>query len=154
MVQLAHDQRGRQDQGIVVEWECFDASPRVFCSDHGVPVFWQEKKPTAFWEDIVIMLDAKLVVDLSPGSGALGRACLRQSVPYVVVCATEGHRAWLGNALDQEACELITKNESPLFETDLSEMIKTHYQDVLEVMVEMQREPDSGSHDDEDEQQS
>ena len=98
------------------------------------------------------MLDAKLVVDLSPGSGALGRACLRRSVPYVADCATEGHRAWLGNALGQEACEPITKNGSPLFETDLSDMIKTHYQDVLEVMAEMQREPDSESHDDEDEQ--
>ena len=82
----------------------------------------------------------------------MGRACIRQSLPYVADCATEGHRAWLGNALDQEACELITKNESPLFETDLSEMIKAHYQDVLDAMAEMQREPDSGSHDDEDEQ--
>ena len=82
----------------------------------------------------------------------MGRACLRRSVPYVAACATEGHRAWLGNALDQEAMELITKNASPLFETDLAEMIKTHCQDVLDVMAEMQHEPDSESHDDEDEQ--
>ena len=61
----------------------------------------------------------------------------------------------MGNALDQEACELITKNESPLFDTDLSEMIKTHYQDVLDRMAEMRREPDSESHDDDgDDQQS
>ena len=92
------------------------------------------------------MLDAKMVVDLSPGSGAVGRACLRRSVPYVAACGTEAHRVWLGNALDREACELITRNESPLFEQDLAELIKTHFQDVLDQMSEVQR----GDHDDED----
>ena len=50
----------------------------------------------------------------------------------------------MGNALDREACELITKNESPLFETDLAEMIKTHFQDVFDQMAELQCEPEDG----------
>ena len=115
---------------------------RVFRADHGVPVYWQEKKPLGFWEDILEMLDAKMVVDLSPGSGAVGRACLRQSIPYVAACGSDAHRTWLGNALDREACELITKEKSPLFETDLSELIKNHFQDVLDQMEAMGRDED------------
>ena len=37
----------------------------------------------------------------------------------------------MGNALGREACELITKNESPLFEAEPTDMINTHLQDVL-----------------------
>lgn len=121
----------------------------VFVADHGVPLFWQEKKPVALWEDILTSLDANMVVDLSPGSGAAGRACLRQSIPYVAACRTDAHRTWLGNLFDREACELITKNESPLFETDLAELIKTHFQDVLDQMSEMQR--DRGDEEEEEE---
>ena len=96
------------------------------------------------------MLDATRVVDLSPGSGAVGRACLRQSVPYVAACGSDAHRTWLGNALDREACELITTEKSPLFETDLAELIKTHFQDVLDQMEEMRRDDDSDGDDDDD----
>ena len=123
---------------------------RVFRADHGVPVFWQEKKPAEFWEDIVVMLDAKMVVDLSPGSGAVGRACLRKSILYVAACGSDAHRTWLGNALDREACELVTTEKSPLFETDLAELIKTHFQDVLDQMEEMRRDDESDDDDDDD----
>ena len=114
----------------------------VVRADHGVPLFWQEKKPVMLWEDILTSLDAKMVVDLSPGSGGAGRACLRKSIPYVAACRTDAHRTWLGNVLDREACELIATNESPLFETDLAELIKTHFQDVLDQMAEMQHDED------------
>ena len=109
-----------------------------------MPAFWQEKKPPGLREDILGVLDAKMVVDLSPGSGAVGRACLRQSIPYVAACGSDAHRTWLGNALDREACELITKEKSPLFETDLSQLSKTHFQDVLDQMEAMQRDDDEG----------
>ena len=75
----------KQDKKMVFPHNVSASTPpeKVFCSDHGVPLFWQEKKPAAQWEDIMVMLDAKLVVEPSPGSGAVGRACLRQSIPYV-----------------------------------------------------------------------
>ena len=53
---------------------------------------------------------------------------------------TDAHRTWLRSVLDREECELISTNESPLFETDLAELIKTHFQGVLDQMAEMQRE--------------
>ena len=121
---------------------------RVWVAEHGVPVFWQEKKPTEFWEDLITMVDGKVVVDLSPGSGSVGRACLRKSVQYVAACGSEKHRKWLGNALDREACELIAKEKSPLFETDLAALIQTHFQYVLDQAEEMRRDDDSGDDDD------
>ena len=60
----------------------------VWRAEHGVPVFWQEKKPVEFWEDIIEKVDAKMVVDLSPGSGSVGRACMRNGVQYVAACGS------------------------------------------------------------------
>ena len=82
----------------------------------------------------------------------MGRACLRQSIPYVAACGSGAHRAWLGNALDREACELITKEKSPLFETDLAALIQTHFQYVLDQAEEMRRDDESGDDDDDDDQ--
>ena len=115
-----------------------------------MPVFWQEKKPVEFWEDIIEKVDAKLVVDLSPGSGSVGRACMRNGVQYVAACGSEFHRKWVGNALDREACELITKEKSPLFETDLAALIQTHFNNILEQAEMMRREDESDDDDDDD----
>ena len=62
--------------------------PNVWRADQGVPIFWQEKKPVEFWEDIINKVDAKMVVDLSPGSGSVGRACMRNGVQYVAACGS------------------------------------------------------------------
>ena len=121
----------------------------VWPAEHGVPVFWQETKPPEFWEDIIAMVDAGLVIDLSPGSGSVGRACLRKSVQYVAACGSELHRTWIGNALDREACELITKEKSPLFETDLAALIQTHFNNIIE-QAEMRRHDDESDDDNDD----
>ena len=39
----------------------------------------------------------------------------------------------------REACELICTKTSPLFETTLADMIRTHYQELLDQMVEQRR---------------
>ena len=121
----------------------------VWPAEHSVPVFWQETKPTEFWEDIIAMVDAGQVIDLSPGSGSLGRACLRKSVQYVAACGSELHWTWIGNALDREACELITKEKSPLFETDLAALIQTHFNNIIE-QAEMKRHDDESDDDNDD----
>ena len=74
---------------------------------------------------------------------------MRRSIPYVAACRTEAHRTWLGNVLDREACELVATNETPLFETDLAELIKAHFQDVLDQMAEMQREDEEQAEEEE-----
>ena len=101
--------------------------------------YWAERKPVAFWEDILWSLDAAMVVDLSPGSGSAGRACLRAGIQYVACCQTEAHASWVGNILDREACETAVTNGTPLFEQDLASMLKKHFQDVLTQLEEQAR---------------
>ena len=105
---------------------------KVFDVDRGMPLYWAERKPVEFWEDILWSLDAHQVVDLSPGSGSVGRACLRAGTQYAAFCRTEAHATWVGNILDREACELTVTNNSPFFEQDLAIMIRRHFQEVME----------------------
>ena len=123
---------------------------KIFDCDRGMPLYWSERKPVEFWEDILWSLDAQQLVDLSPGSGGVGRACLRAGIQYVALCRTEGHATWIGNVLDREACELIVTNHTPLFEQDLATMLKTHFQEVFE-QLDQQRNADSDKDDDDEE---
>ena len=41
------------------------------------------------------------VIDLSPGSGTLARACMAQGWPYLGVCKNLAHSSWLQNVLDE-----------------------------------------------------
>jgi hypothetical protein len=105
---------------------------KVWSSVAGHPLYWAERKSVAFWQDLLSCLDAGIVVDLSPGSGSCARAALRSGVQYVAACRTQAHVGWLTNIMDREACELIVKSKSPLFEQDLAAMLKTHFSEVLD----------------------
>ena len=113
-----------------------EAPPEKVCNTEcGMPLYWQERKPVLFWEDILQCLDASMVVDLSPGSGSIGRACLRSGVQYIGAARNDAHASWLCNVLDREACELITTKQSPLFEQDLAALLKVHFADVLQQLA-------------------
>jgi hypothetical protein len=105
--------------------------PKIFEWDRGVPVYWQERKTVEFWQTVLNDVDAGMVVDLTPGSGSAGRAAMRNGISYHAVCRDEIHASWLGNILDREACELIVKSESPLFEQSLAALIKAHFAEIL-----------------------
>ena len=121
---------------------------KIFDTDRGMPLYWGERKPVEFWEDILWSLDAEHVVDVSPGSGSVGRACLRAGIQYTALCRTESHAAWVGNILDREACELITTNKSPLFEQDLATMLQKHFQEVLEQLDQQRNAEDKAPEED------
>jgi len=114
----------------------------IFDCDRGLPLYWGERKPVDLWSDLFFCVDAKMVVDFSPGSGAAARACMELGIEYRGICRTELHQSWLANVLDRDACCLITR-ESPLFEQDLSEMIKKHFQDILEQGAERDEAKDT-----------
>ena len=118
-----------------------DPPSNMWDAARGTPLYWSERKPVALWEDLLFCLDANMVVDLSPGSGSVGRAALRLGIQYVGVCRTDAHASWLGNVLDREACELIVKDKSPLFEQDLSTLIKKHVAYILDAQ---QRDAEDG----------
>ena len=121
-------------------------SRKVFDADRGLPLYWAERKPVELWEDILWSLDAQVVVDLSPGSASVGRACLRAGIQYVALCRNEAHASWVGNIMDRESCELIVTHHSPLFEQDVAIMVKQHCKDVLQQLQKQgaakEHEPD------------
>ena len=122
---------------------------KIFDTDRGMPLYWAERKSVMFWQDILWAIDARQVIDLSPGSGSVGRACLRDGIQYVALCRTESHSAWVGNVLDREACELTVTNNTPLFEQDLASMLEKHFKEVLEQQKQQgeaeDKEPDEDS---------
>ena len=106
--------------------------PNIFDCDRGAPLYWGERKPTELWQDLLFCVDAKFVVDFSPGSGSCARACLELGIEYRGICRNDLHLQWLANVADRDACCVITR-QSPLFEQDLCEMIKKHFQEVLDL---------------------
>lgn len=126
---------------------------KIYDSSCGVPLFWSERKPIEFWSQLIDDLDAKCIVDLSPGSGSLARAAMaREGVQYYGIVRNTEHLSWLNNVLDRYVLQLIAEAESPLFEEDLATSIGEHFQDVLDQLTEAAELEDDGP-DEEDEDQ-
>ena len=66
----------------------------------GHPLFWQELKSVDFLVSVLNDFGIGYVFDLSPGSGAMAIACVRNGVAYDGVCANEEHQQWLNGLLD------------------------------------------------------
>jgi hypothetical protein len=103
----------------------------LFDTTAGHPLSWSERKPVELWSVILSELKVRCVVDLSPGSGALARACLDQGWQYTAICRSEEHCSWLQNVLNRAAVESITRSGTALFEQDLSACISEHFKDVV-----------------------
>jgi hypothetical protein len=86
----------------------------------GVPMFWQETKPASLWTQVLGDLKAKVVVDLSPGSGVLASACLELGIPYFGMCQNAMHMQWLTNVIDRFSLRLTVKSGSFLYREDLA----------------------------------
>ena len=98
----------------------------------GHPFSWTERKPMSWYEVFLAEVRAALVVDYSPGSGAMARACLNQGIQYVGICRTEQHCSWLTNILNKAAVECISRSGSPLYQQDLASCIQAHFKEVIE----------------------
>ena len=110
------------------------ALPRVkiFDSSAGVPLFWHERKDPAFWSTFLTHLDAKCIVDLTPGSGSCARAAMDLGISYTALAMNAEHNSWLQNVLNKAAMQVIVREKSPLHEMDLAAQLQTHFQDVLD----------------------
>ena len=69
--------------------------------------FWTERKPIDLWMDLLLCLDAEMVVDLSLGSGVAARAAMHSNIEYIGCCSNETHAMWMSNVLDREQCAFI-----------------------------------------------
>lgn len=105
---------------------------KVFDTSAGVPLFWQERKDPSFWTTLLTHLDAKCIVDLTPGSGSCARAAMDLGISYTALAMNAEHNSWLQNVLNKAAMQVIVREKSPLHEQDLAAMLQTHFQEVLD----------------------
>ena len=75
-----------------------------------------------------------MVVDFSPGSFSMARACLNQGIQYVGIRRTDQHCSWLTNILNTAAVECISRNGSPLYQQDLASSINDHFRELIDEM--------------------
>ena len=73
---------------------------------------------------------AALVVDYTPGSGTMARACLNKGIQYVGICRTEKHCSWLEG--DRATVECISREKSPLFQQDMASCINDHFKELID----------------------
>ena len=110
------------------------ASPTKWtkCVPSGVPMFWGETKSIATWDLLLNEVCAKVVVDLSPGSGSLASACLSQCLVYHGIVGHASHMGWLTNVMDRESLQYISRMGHPLYQEDLA----THLMELFGEIVE------------------
>ena len=102
------------------------------CASSGVPMFWGETKSIATWDLLLNEVCAKVVVDLSPGSGLLASACLAQGLVYHGVVGNASHMGWLTNVLDRESLQHISRAGHPLYQEDLATHLKELFGEIME----------------------
>jgi hypothetical protein len=103
----------------------------VFDAAGGIPLFWQERKPTSFWKKLYGDLQARCVVDLTPGAGLAARAALELGIPYLGFTRTVEHGQWLGQVCDRNALQAAVTTGTALHNADLAGSIEDHFSDVL-----------------------
>ena len=101
-------------------------------AERGHPFSWKEKKPIKWYGRLLTDISAGLVIDLTPGSGALARACLEAGIQYVGICRKAEHASWLINVSNRAAVELVTRTGTALYEQDLASCIKDHFKELIE----------------------
>ena len=101
-------------------------------AERGHPFSWKENKPIAWFERFLVDISAGLVIDLTPGSGALARACLEKGILYVGITREPAHCSWLINVLNRAAVECTTRNGSTLSEQDLGTCLQDHFKELIE----------------------
>ena len=101
-------------------------------AERGHPFSWKEQKPINWYGRLLSDISAGYVIDFTPGSGALARACLETGIQYVGICRKTEHASWLVNVLNRAAVELITRNGTALYEQDLASCLTDHFKELIE----------------------
>jgi len=73
-----------------------------------------------------------LVIDLTPGSGAMARACLDEGIEYIGVCRSQGHSSWLVNVLNRASVESTVRQGTALYEQDLATCLQDHFKELID----------------------
>ena len=97
-----------------------------------MPLFWQERKTPALWKRLMTDVKARAVFDMTPGSGALARACMEEGISYAGVCRTPVHASWLMNICDRQALRQLCTKGCALYHQTLSSCIQSHFGELLD----------------------
>jgi len=109
---------------------------KFFDTSVGQPLMWNERRTHQLWSRVLKDLKVKLVVDMSPCSGQLARACLDTATYCIVMARNAEHCSWLQNVIDRYATLTVAKTGSFLYEADLAAQVKDMFQDVLDQLNE------------------
>ena len=124
---LNHDEREEIiGQSPVPPAGLFDVAGR------GHPFSWYEKKPISWYQTFLKEIAAKLVIDLTPGSGAMARACLDEGIQYVGICRSQQHSSWLVNILNRSAVESTVRSGTALYAQDATALINDHFKELID----------------------
>ena len=109
----------------------------LFDTSLGMPLYWQERKTVHCWKSLLKDVGAKAIFDLTPGSGACGRAAMEMGVSYSCLARSAEHCSWLQNIWDRQALRCICEEGGPLHQQDLSQCIKEHFAETLDQLNQM-----------------
>ena len=101
-------------------------------AERGHPFSWYEKKPISWYQTFLTEIAAKLVIDLTPGSGAMARACLDEGIQYVGICRSQQHCSWLVNILNRSAVESTVRHGTALYAQDATALINDHFKELID----------------------
>ena len=123
---------------------------KVFDTDLGCPLCWQDVKSKDLWLALLEATNADFVVDLGAGSGITARACLALGIPWAGLCWNQVHTHWLNNVVDRWALQEIVQKTSPLHEQDLAKLVSAHFSDVLQQIADRDQNVGDTVDDDDD----
>ncbi len=123
---------------------------KVFDTDLGCPLCWQEVKSKDLWCAVLEATNADFVVDMGAGSGITARSCLTLGIPWVGLCWNQVHTNWLNNVVDRWALEEIVQKKSPLHEQDLAKLVSAHFSDVLQQIKDRDKMTEASMEDDDE----
>ena len=110
--------------------------PSKFADLNGaVPLLWQERKTVPFIRGFLKDIKVQCVIDITPGSGVVGQACLLEGFPYLGFARTGAHAAFLQNKLDRDALSIITISGSALYQADMAAHTQEHFADIVDASI-------------------
>ena len=109
----------------------------LFDTSLGMPLYWQERKTVKCMKTLLKDVHAKAVFDLTPGSGACGRAAMEMGISYSCLARSAEHCSWLQNIWDRQALRYICQEGGPLHQQDLSQCIAEHFAETLDQLNQM-----------------
>ena len=79
--------------------------------------------PVAFYHEILEALNIIGVVDVCPGEGACGTACIKKTLPYVGVAFNEQHSARLMAHLEKTVLNCMVTQGDPLYNVKFADVV-------------------------------